>query len=883
MRGVMPRRGPVVLSAVLLAGLAASGSSFSAGRGGVAAAVVSPATTPSGWQLTPAGRLITVPRGDPGLPGPWGVALSPEGTFALVSSSGAAVQYETTELFDLATGHRTAIRRYDGRKGRSVFYGVAFSPDGRRAWASGAGQNVVHAYAVSAGGRLTPTGEIKAPYFPAGLAFGQTPLGGRLYVAQNLSANANPSGGPASHPDPPGRFVTVIDPARGRVVARIDLGFAGYPLAVAFDRQGDKAYVTSWAGRRVSVLDTARQRLVRTIVLSPRSNPLLADHPTGIAASPTRDEVYTANANSDTVSVIDTRTDTVAATIDVALVPRSPKGSMPVSLAVSPDGRTLYVADAGENAVAVVDLHTRRVRGFIPTGWYPASVQVTPDGRRLVVANAYGSGAGPNPAGPFVPTSLYPRLSPPPGAPFYYYPGTWYRPALPESQYVGTMIRGSLELIELPPAPAVPRTLGIWTRQVRQNDHASSRWAAKPAALHAIRHVIYVIKENRTYDQVFGDLGKGNGDPKLTLFSESSAPNHRELARRFVLLDNFFVDAQVSQDGHPWTTQANATDYVHKIWPFDYAWAYSRSYDSENIPLADQFASEPLAHFTGIPRSVAATTAGYLWDDAARHHVSFRDYGESTGSRNVDGRRVWYSDLTHLQARLGQHVDPNYVGWDLSISDHRTREPEWEREFRAFERNGKLPRLEFVYLPNDHTQGMTPKEATPQSYMADNDVALGRLVDVVSHSRYWASTAIFVVEDDAQDGADHVDAHRTVALAISPYTQHARIDHTHYDTAAMLSTIEHLLGLSPMSVYDRRATPMWAAFRGSPDLRPYTARRPAVTPFGDTGYPQIADRVPPAYAHLDFSTADAPNEDVLDRAIWTAVKGSLAGYPKPSH
>ena len=427
--------------------------------------------TPSGWPITPAGKLIKVPAGDPGLPGPWGVALSPNGKFALVSSSGAAVQYETTELFNLATDHRTAIRSYNGRKSRSVFYGVVFSPDGRHAWAAGAGQNVVHAYAVGARAAHADRPD-QGPVLS-----GRPRL--RAHAARRPSVRGGepgrerePGGGPASHADPPGHVVTVIDPSRNRVTARIDLGFAGYPLAIAFDRRGDKAYVTSWAGRRVFVIDTRRQRVVRKIVLSPHDDPLLADHPTGIAANPRRDEVYTANANTDTVSVIDTRTDRVAATIDVGLVPGGPKGSTPVSVAVSPDGHTLYVADAGENAIAVVDLDTRRVVGFIPTGWYPASVQVTPDGRRLVVANTYGSGAGPNPAGPFVPTARYPRRSPRPHGPFYYYPGSWYRPRLSESQYAGTMIKGSLEVISL------PGQLRTWTREVQRNDDAAARWRA---------------------------------------------------------------------------------------------------------------------------------------------------------------------------------------------------------------------------------------------------------------------------------------------------------------------------------------------------------------------------------------------------------------------
>ena len=866
----------IVAGIAMLAAIVVGGCGSRGGSSLTLAASITNPITPSGWELTPAGKVITVPPGKAGLPGPWGVALSPDGRYALVTSSGAAVKYETTEVYDVTTGDRTALEKYNGYQGESVFYGVVFSADGKQAWASGAGQQVVHAYRVTSSGGLKPVAEIKAPYFPSGLACGQTPRGERVYVAENLGALSNPD---YDYEDQPGHVVSVIDPATNKVTARIGLGRARYPLAVAFDRQGDKAYVTNWAGRRVSVIDTARQKTVATIVLSPHASPLTADHPTGIASNPKRDEVYVANANSDTVSVIDTQTDAVAATIDVALVPGGPKGSTPVGLAVSPDGDLLYVTDAGENAIAVVDVENRTVLGFIPTGWYPSSIQVTPDGTQLVVTNTYGSGPGPNPAGPFVPKSLYP--SPAPTAPYYYYPGDWYTPPLPESQYSGTMVKGSLEVIDLP-GTVTQDSLAGWSAQVKVNDHATGSAGAKPAALDAIKHVIYVIKENRTYDQVFGDLGEGNGDADLTLFKQSSSPNHRSLASKFVLFDDFYVDSEVSQDGHPWTTQAISTDYTDKIWPFDYAWAYSRSYDSEFVPLEQQFKSEPLAEDTTVPRSVAAATVGYLWDDAAAHNVTYRDYGESTASKTVHGKTVWYSDLTHLQARFGVHVDPRYVGWDMSAPDHKVREPEWQREFRQFEKNGDLPGLEIVYLPMDHTEGMTPGDATPESFMADNDLALGRLVDVVSHSKYWASTAIFVVEDDAQDGPDHVDSHRSPCFVISPYTQHATIDSTHYDTAAMLATMEQLLGLSPMSIFDQRATPMWDAFSSTPDLTPYAALTPKVTAFGDRGYPRITSdsKLARECARLDFSGPDEANEEVLNEAIWAGVRGSLAGYPE---
>ena len=828
-------------------------------------------TTPSGWHITPAGKYVTVPPFDLGLPGPWGVALSPKGRYALVTSSGQATQYETTELFDVRHLRRTALQTYDGLNGESTFYGVAFSPDGKHAWASAASQNALHVYDVLPGGKLVAQPDIPAGVFPAGVAYGKTPLGDRLYVVNNLSS-VDPNG----YEDPPGHTVTVIDPESGQITATIDLGEALFPLAVAFSHDGTKAYVTNIAGRSVSVIDTATQTKLTDIVLSPPENPLLADHPSGIAANPRNDEIYTANANSDTVSVIDGSDDTVAATIDVALVRGAPKGSMPVALTVSPDGRRLYVAEAGENAIAVIDLRTRTVDGFIPTAWYPSSLQLTPDAKRLVVTCTYGLGPHPNPAGPFVPVANYPSsfggLLPPP----YFYPGDWYMPPLSETQYVATMMKGCVETIPLPGKSCWSgHKLDHWTAQVLENNNAQSRQVCKPKALSAIKHVIYVIKENRTYDQVFGSLGKGNGDPKLQLYDDSSAPNQRWLARHFVLLDNFCVDASVSQDGHPWTTSAVATDWVEKVWPFDYADIYSRSYNSEFVPLELQFPSLPLASDASVPRPSAAATVGYLWDDAYIHGVSYRDYGEMVAQ---DENGDFYSDMTHLQRRFGDHVDPRYLGWDMHFPDHRYpdpndttigREPEWEREFAQFVQNGDLPSLEIVYFPMDHSEGMNPGEATPASYMADNDLAVGKLVQAVSHSPYWKSTAIFVVEDDAQDGADHVDPHRSTALVISPYTQHGRVVSTRYDTAAMLATIEQLLGLSPMSIYDERALPMWRAFSRRPDLQAYSAIQPTVIPFGDPGYPvNTADTaLARACAKMDFSRPDNVNDDIMREAI----------------
>lgn len=449
------------------------------------------------------------------------------------------------------------------------------------------------------------------------------------------------------------------------------------------------------------------------------------------------------------------------------------------------------------------------------------------------------------------------------------------------------MIKGSVQLVDVPSHGRLER----YTNEVRRNNQAFPRARTAPRRLGEIKHVIYVIRENRTYDQVFGDLPGGNGDPSLTLFGDDAAPNARALARRYGLFDNFYADAEVSADGHNWITQAGATDYVDKTWPINYSpspRSRGRAYDFEDVPLGQLFASEPLRGDPSIPRSGAAQTGGYLWDNAFAHGVTFRSYGEytQTDCTQTTAGQGNISHTTHLDvARFPGNVDPAYPGYSTSCPDHVLREPEWEREFRAYERSGSLPGLSFVRLGNDHTNGTRAGSATPQSYVADNDVALGRLVDVVSHSKYWRSTAIFVTEDDAQNGPDHVDAHRTLALVVSPWTKHGAVDSTHYDTASMVATIEDLLHLAPMTITDQRATRMWADFAQRPDLTPYTAKRPTIVPFGDPGYPTNPASAPmaAAAARWDLDDADAAPEIALNESIWKSVKGRHAKMPRPRH
>jgi hypothetical protein len=495
-----------------------------------------------------------------------------------------------------------------------------------------------------------------------------------------------------------------------------------------------------------------------------------------------------------------------------------------------------------------------------------------------------------------------------------------------DTESVKSMVKGSLDVI---PVPTRAQLRG-YTANVRQYNDFRAHRARKPRYLDRIKHVIYVIKENRTYDQVLGDLGKGNGDPSLTLFNSASAPNHHALASRFTLFDNFYSDAQVSADGHNWITHAGVTDYVEKLWPFVYSQGErnnQRAYDFEAVDPNRVFASEPLAFDSAVKRGAAAPTTGYIWDDAWRNGVSYRIYGEFTKSPDScvgSGNRT---DTTHLSTHFGNVVDRRFPGFNLTCSDLE-RQAEWQREFARFDSEharslarykrqkdarkrelqrrahlspkkrrklkplprlkpptDPLPKLEMVRFPNDHTAGTKAGRPTPEAYMADNDLALGRLVDAVSHSSYWGSTAILVTEDDAQDGPDHVDAHRTLGYVISPYTQTAAIDSHQYDSAALTALLERLLDMPPMSIVDARAPSMWSAFTPHPNFAPYDAIQPSVTPFGGGTFAINSAAAPMAKSasRWNLRDADAAPDVALNESIWKSIHGPNARMPAPRH
>jgi hypothetical protein len=464
---------------------------------------------------------------------------------------------------------------------------------------------------------------------------------------------------------------------------------------------------------------------------------------------------------------------------------------------------------------------------------------LAPDGQTIYVANAKGLGAGPNPGGP----DPYVRDTPP-------------------SQFVGSMMVGSLSIVAMPE----PDQLATYTAQVVQNNGFDERDQVRltgkvaaqvvprePGDPSPIKHVIYVIKENRTFDQVFGNLGRGNGDPSLDLFGEESAPNQRALARRFVTLDNFSADAEVSADGWNWSTAAEANTYVQKNWPANYG-SRNRPYEFEGGNLATAPGPDP--------------HSAYLWDRLSQAGISYRNYGWW----------VFNGQVATTAPDLVPNTDPDYPGYNLRITD-QSRMDAWLGEFSDYVANGNLPTVELVRLPNDHTAGTVPDMPTPRAMMADNDLALGRMVEAVSHSPYWPETALFVVEDDAQNGPDHVDAHRTLAWIVSPYTQNGWVDSTFYSTSSMLRTIELIVGLGPMTQFDAAARPMLNSFSDTPNLRPYTAIVP------DQPLDELNASTAPladASAAMDWAVEDRAPEQLLNAAIWKSIRGSDSEMPAPA-
>ncbi|PKR84643.1 bifunctional YncE family protein/alkaline phosphatase family protein [Heyndrickxia camelliae] len=741
--------------------------------------------TPYNTALTPVGQQITLGNF------PMGGALSPDGNYLIVSNDGQGTQ--SLQVVD--TKKIKIVQTIEYKSPESLYLGVAFSPDGKTLYASAGGNNKIRKYTFI-NGQLTekPAIQLKdsknSNFYPAGLSV--SPNGAYLYVANNLDHS-----------------VSKINLASQKIVQTVSVG--KNPYTAYLTKDGKSLYVSNWGESSITLLNPETLEVEKNI-----STGL---HPNAIAENPVSGDVYVSNSDDDSISVISANTKKVVQTLSVKPFKQSPTGSQPDALSVSKDGKTLYVANAGNNDIVMIDLSSKKakVRGLIPTAWYPTGIYL--DKNKVMVTNAKGLGAGPNAQG----------------------------------QYIGSMIEGTLSVFDTPNN----RELSKYTKQVYKNltDKGEAKRAGNnpipmnPEGKSPIKHVIYIIKENRTYDQVFGDLGKGNGDPSLTSFGENITPNLHKLANQFVTFDNFYADAEISAQGHNWSTAAKANDYTEKNWMANYS-SRNRGYDFEG----DNDAAYP--------------KAGFLWNNAHRSGVSFRDYGEFVNYDKV--KKQWVA----TDPSIGDRFDPEFPGWNLDISD-LDRVAEWKKEFNSFVKNDNLPQLQIVRLGNDHTQGTKVGKLTPEAMVAQNDAAVGKLVDAVSHSKYWKDTAIFITEDDAQNGWDHVDAHRTESLVISPYTQTGKVDSTFYDTTSMIRTMELILGMKPMSQYDASSIPMYNAFTHKPDFTAYEYEEPRTSLVEINGSNAPGAQIS---AKLDFSGADHANEDQLNQVLWEqTMKGKK--YP----
>ncbi|MGA3213649.1 MAG: beta-propeller fold lactonase family protein, partial [Terriglobales bacterium] len=851
------------------------------------------------------------------------MALSPDGNYLVLLNDGygtaESAGQQSLAVLDLKTGSLTDFP--DPRLGRkshqTSFGGLAFSGDGKHLYASfasitdprGEGEdstgNGIAVYHFEQGRPLPerfipiplqplaagkhsenlweklPDG--KAIPFPAGIAvISGAAAEERLLVADNLSDDA-----------------LLLDATTGKTLHRFDLSLskhipATYPYTVVADHAGKRAWVTLWNASRVAELDLASGKVVRMIaLLAPKPNTQAGSHPTAILLSSDEATLYVALANADRVAAVHTGTGRIVRYISTRLPGQKFAGSYPNALALGDDGNTLYVANASGDNVAVIDLkHGGKVRGFIPTEFYPTALALNKG--ELFVASAKGQGTGPNS------TALKPGEDP-----------------RTSHAYIATLLHGSLARIKI---EELETKLPALTEEVMHSNLMNGRTdtIAFAGRKNPIRHVIYVIKENRTYDQILGDLKAGDGDPSLVLYGEDITPNQHKLALQFGILDNFYDSGEVSGDGHVWSTAAITSDYTERTWQINYR-NEERTYDYEGQVANGTPLNEDIA-------DVNEPGSGYLWTNLARHHRSYRHYGEFVASTwcNEKPAPVQSPQLgTPLAAgpacprtfvnpeepladgtpspfhwpvailatniptkpELRGHFDPLFGDFNLQYPD-QLRADEFLREFAGFVRDGNLPEFITLRLGNDHTAGTRAGHPTPAAAVADNDLAVGRVVEAVSHSRYWDSTAIFVLEDDAQNGADHVDAHRSIALAISKYApvrpQQPLVDHHFYTTVNMIHTMETLLGLPPMNNNDAQAAVMAPLFTGPGTQPPFRAdiRNRESGLIYEANQPKAPGAA--ASAKMDFSHADAADSSQLNQILWQDRKGAEP-MPAPVH
>jgi DNA-binding beta-propeller fold protein YncE len=761
---------------------------------------------PNGWSLTPVGTSL--PLGDL----PLNIAVSHSKKYIAVTNNGQSTQ--SVQLISAVTKkvlHEIVIPK--------SWYGLKFGAGDKYLYASGGNDNMIRKYAVQNEKlRLTDSVILGKPW-PVKIS----PAGIELDESKNLM------------------FVTtkddsslyVIQLSTKKILQKIKLDAEAYTCLLSTDKKD--LYISCWGGKKIIIYNIAKKALAGDITTG--------DHPNDMCISKNGRFLFVANANDNSISIIDIRSRKVVETLNAALYADAPDGSTTNAVALSPDDKTLYVANADNNCLAVFDVSrpgSSKSKGYIPVGWYPTAVKVI--GKQIYVANAKGFTSKPNPNAP---------------DPIHQEGQTYHQGDTSqkmESQYIGGLFKGTLSIINIP----TDNQLSDYSRAVygntpynKDNEMVSTGEEGNPIPQKVgdpspIKYVFYILKENRTYDQVLSDIPEGNGDTSLLLFGEKYTPNHHALAKEFVLLDNFYVDGEVSADGHNWSMGGYATDYLEKNWPTHYG-GRGGTYDAEGT------------------RRIADPRDGFIWDQARRAGVSYRTYGE------------FADDYKPNIPVLKDHFCPYYTSWDQTVRD-TTRVGQWKRDFDSMVAINKLPQLNTLRIINDHTEGLRLGRPTPFAHVADNDLAIGMFVDYLSRSSVWKESVVFIIEDDAQDGPDHVDAHRSIAFLAGGFVKRKFVDHTMYSTSSVLRTIELILGMPPMSQYDAAATSMWRCFSKTADLTAFN-HLPAQHDLNEKN--TALNEWQRKSEGFDFSKEDRIPDREFTEVIWKAVKGIDAVVPAP--
>ncbi len=766
-----------------------------------------PSTLPNGWKLSPIGNSIEL--GDL----PLNVVNTPNKKYLIVTNNGQSVQ--SLQLIDAKSQ-----KVLDSKELAKSWYGLKVASDNQTVYVSGGNDNLILVYQIQNEQlnllrKIQLTENKREEISPTGIELNEK--SGELYVVTK---------------DNNSLYILDVHTGKIKQIERL----SGEAFTCILNKKSGVLYISVWGNKKVSLFDTKEKRFTDEIPVG--------DHPNEMVLSKNGQFLYVANANDNSVSVIDTRLKKEIEVLNAALFPNALEGSSTNGLALSEDEEKLYIANADNNCLAVFDVEKpgySRSLGFIPVGWYPTSLKILHG--KMFVANGKGFSSFANPDGP---------------NPINKKQTVTYQQSDNNKKvrtgYIGGLMKGTMSIFDEPKVS----NLGKLTEMVFKNTPYSKEIEMttkgepgnpipmKVGDSSPIKYVFYIIKENRTYDQVLSDVKGGNGDTTLLLFGEKITPNQHKLAQEFVLLDNFYVDGEVSSDGHNWSTSAHATDYLEKTWPTGYG-GRGGHYDGEGN------------------RKIANPKNGFIWDYCQRAGISYRTYGE------------FADNFKPNIPALKDHFCPTFHSFNQDIMD-TSRFNAWKKDFDDLLAKNQVPRFNSLHFPNNHTEGQKIGKKTPFAYVADNDYAVGMFVDYLSKSPIWKETAIFILEDDAQNGPDHVDAHRSTAFLAGGFVKRGFVDHTPYSTSGMLRTMELILGLPPMSQYDAAATPMFRCFSNTPNLKTFNHLIPKVDLFEVNVRETESAKKSAAF---NFSKEDSVPDLLFSEVIWKAVRGENSVMPAP--